>query len=156
MECKTICSFDGAYDFLSNFYPCKVIYNGIEYKHTEGAFQAQKTLNEEERKYIATLTPAQAKKACGRKGLKGFKVELREDWEEIKYNVMFEVVFIKFRDNPELKEKLLDTGDALLVEGNYWHDNYWGNCTCERCRHIYGKNQLGLILMRVRSILKEI
>lgn len=39
--------FDGEYAFLSNFYLCKVKYNGIEYKHSEGAFQAQKTLNEQ-------------------------------------------------------------------------------------------------------------
>lgn len=155
MEYMTICSFDGVYDFLSNFYPCKVVYNGIEYGHTEGAFQAQKTFNEEERKFIATLTPAQAKKACGRRGLNGFRVILREDWDKVKDNIMFEVVLNKFKNNTELKEKLLSTGNAILVEGNYWHDNYWGNCTCEKCKQTYGHNQLGKTLMKVRDILKE-
>ena len=155
MEALVINDFDGYYGFLSNFYPCKVEYNGIEYSHTEGAFQAQKTFDENARKYIAILTPGQAKRACGRRGLGNFKIELREDWEQVKDNIMFEVCLNKFKNNIELKEKLLSIGNAVLIEGNYWHDNYWGNCYCEKCKQIYGRNQLGKTLMKVRDILRE-
>ena len=57
--------------------------------------------------------------------------------------------------NPELRDLLLATGDEELVEGNYWHDNEWGNCTCPRCKNIPGKNKLGKLLMQVREEIKN-
>ena len=45
--------------------------------------------------------------------------------------------------------------DIMLIEGNYWHDNYWGNCLCPKCKEIEGQNQLGKILMKVRSTLSH-
>ena len=149
---KVIDKFDGTkYGFLSNFYSCPVVYNGIEYKHSEGAFQAQKTLDEKERQYVATLTAGESKRACGRQGLKGFKVTFRSDWEEVKDNIMYEILIDKFTRNTDLREKLLNTGDAELIEGTTWHDNYWGNCTCDKCANIQGRNQLGKTLMRIRE-----
>lgn len=56
----------------------------------------------------------------------------------------------KFK-NPELREKLLSTSDAELVEGNTWHDNVWGNCNCPRCIEIEGQNNLGKTLMKIRK-----
>lgn len=153
--------FDGTqYRFLSNFHACKVIYKGIEYMHTEGAFQAQKTLDESLKLDIAKLSASESKKACGRHGLKlkdgtYIKVNLRPDWEEVKDQIMYEVVKAKFEQNPDLKERLLATGDAELIEGNTWHDNYWGDCTCSRCAKKVGGNHLGKILMRVREELKN-
>ena len=145
---------ESGYGFLSNFYECTVVYNGIAYKHTEGAFQAQKTHDVEKKKYVATLSASNCKKACGRRGLNGFKLDLRPDWEEVKDQIMYEVVRAKFEQNTDLRERLLATKDAELEEGNHWHDNYWGNCSCDRCKSILGKNMLGKILMRVREELR--
>jgi len=89
-------------------------------------------------------TPAIAKKL-------GQKALLREDWEEIKVPLMTELVFLKFEQNQDLKNKLLSMNLAKLVEGNYWHDNFWGNCFCSRCKDIEGQNVLGIILMGVRE-----
>ena len=47
--------------------------------------------------------------------------------------------------NPDLKEKLLATGNEELVEGNWWGDQYWGICDG------IGKNKLGKLLMKVRK-----
>lgn len=157
MGIKTIDEFAGENWFLSNFYnKCEngIVYNGIKYNHTEGAFQAQKTLDEKQKAFIATLSASESKKACGRYGLNGFKIQLRPDWEEVKDQIMYEVVKAKFEQNPELKEKLLATGDAELIEGTTWHDNYWGNCTCPRCSNVTGRNQLGKTLMKVREELR--
>ena len=152
---KVINKFDGEYEFLSNFYPCKVTYKGITYNHSEGAFQAAKTTNEEIKRASVNLSAGRSKRAFGKRGLAGFpKFTLRSDWEEVKDNTMYEVVKAKFEQNPDLKEKLLKTGDAYLIEGTMWHDNYWGDCQCEKCKIIKGKNQLGLTLMRVRDELR--
>ena len=58
---------------------------------------------------------------------------------------------MKFNQNPKIKQKLLDTGDKILIEGNNWCDNFWGNCHCEKCRTKTGKNLLGISLMFLRE-----
>ena len=142
---KVIDKFDGEYAFLSNFYDCPVEYDGLKYKNSEAAFHAQKTLNKEKRKEFTTLNPSEAKKL-------GRKLKLRDDWEEVKTDIMYEICLAKFSQNPKLKEKLLATGDTPLIEGTYWHDNTWGNCYCDKCKGIDGENRLGQILMRVRYV----
>lgn len=140
--------FKNEHEWLSNFYPCTVRMRGQVFPSSEHAFQAAKTLYMDERARIATLTAGQAKRA-------GRSVELRPDWENIKDKVMMAIVLYKFKYNPELQEKLLATKDALLVEGNWWHDNYWGNCICQGCKDKIGKNKLGRILMQVRYVLER-
>ena len=135
-------NFRGKYAFLSNFYDAPVEYQGLLYKNSEAAFQSAKTLDIEKRKQFCELDPSTAKK-------KGRNIILRYDWEKVKDAVMKEVVYNKFSNNLELREKLLATGDAELIEGNTWNDIYWGIC---RGR---GKNKLGKILMEVRKIIKE-
>lgn len=144
---ETIDCFSDKYEFLSNFYPCEITMpDGIVYPTAEHAFQAQKTLDLDKRREIAALsTPGKAKRT-------GRKLRLRDDWEDIKYNVMITALWHKFHV-PELKEKLIDTNGKVLIEGNTWHDNYWGNCTCDRCKNIKGKNHLGMSLMRLRIFL---
>ena len=130
--------------FLSNFYIHTIIYKGKEYKTVEHAYQASKAMNESEHEWIRNMdTPGKAKK-------NGLKVHLRKDWEEIKLDLMIELVRIKFSD-PELAKKLINTKNYLLVEGNYWHDNFWGDCMCVKWREIEGQNHLGQILMKVRQ-----
>ena len=140
-------SFKEEYAFLSNFYDCPVTYDGLTYRNSEAAFQAQKVEDEEVRKQFTTLPPNKAKYL-------GRNVKLREDWELIKDIVMYGVCKAKF-SNEELKEKLLATGNEELIEGTTWHDNYWGNCTCEKCKHIEGKNRLGKTLMAIRKELRD-
>ena len=69
--------------------------------------------------------------------------------EEVKDKVMYEIVLAKFTQNPDLKEKLLATGDEHLEEGNTWGDTIWGTVDG------VGENRLGKILMRVRDELNE-
>jgi len=79
---------------------------------------------------------------------------LRSDWDEIKDSIMLEIVRIKFNSHKDLADKLLATEDKILIEGNTWHDKYWGICYCEKCNG-EGKNVLGGILMQVRSELRS-
>lgn len=136
-------SFRGEYAFLSNFYSAPVTYKGITYLNNEAAFQAQKvSLDSPSIKMFSKLNPSEAKK-LGRYG------SLRKDWEKVKDQFMYEICTLKFIQNEDLKERLLATGDAKLIEGNDWGDTYWGVC------RMIGQNKLGEILMRVREELRE-
>lgn len=137
-------SFSNQYEFMSNFYNVPIIYDGLTYRNSEAAFQAQKLANKNEREKYCTYSPSKAK-------LEGRNCTLREDWEYIKYQVMYDIVKAKFVQNSNLKNLLLATENEELIEGNWWHDNYWGDCSCERCKDIKGQNHLGKILMRVRE-----
>lgn len=133
--------FKGKYHFLSNFYNAPVVYDGITYQNSEAAFQSAKVLNKSVRETFSTLDPSSAKR-------KGRQVQLRSDWEKVKYNIMYEICLAKFSQNEELKIKLLATGDEYLEEGNTWGDRIWGTVNGK------GQNNLGKILMRVREELR--
>lgn len=131
-------NFRGKYYFLSNFSDSVITYEDVTYQNAEAAFQAMKVINPEQRKSFAHLPPNRAK-------AKGRNVRLRHDWEKVKIRIMYEIVKAKFTQNADLKRKLLDTGNADLIEGNTWNDTFWGVCRGK------GKNELGKILVRVRS-----
>ena len=76
------------------------------------------------------------------------KRPLRRDWESVKDSLMHEAVLAKFSQHPELREILLGTGEAKLVEHTA-NDSYWGDGGDGT-----GKNMLGMILMRVREELR--
>lgn len=135
---KIISSFRGEYSFLSNMYTCDILYGNIQYHSAENAFQGSKCIDQDTKVYISLLTPSRSKQ-------EGKKVILRDDWERVKDTVMAEIVLEKFIQNPDLLEKLINTGDRELVEGNTWKDFYWGRCNG------VGQNKLGRILMQVRK-----
>ena len=131
------------YRFLSNFYEAGIEYGGLVYGNNEAAFQAQKCITEEEKIQFTEYGPGKSKGV-------GRRVQLRPDWETVKVGIMEEIVRAKFMQHPELAEKLLATGDKVLVEGNRWGDTCWGVDT----RTGQGENHLGKILMKIREELK--
>ena len=145
---ETIDRFEGEYRFLSNFYPAQIEYEGLIYPTIEHAFQAAKTLDIDARRQVASAsTPGVAKRV-------GRQIKLREDWELVKNPVMMDVVSLKFSEGSNFAEWLIETEYAPLVEGNTWHDQYWGNCTCGRSAcEPHGGNTLGKILMYRRFAL---
>jgi ribA/ribD-fused uncharacterized protein len=146
---QPIDSFKGEYAFLSNFYKAEFTHRRKKYLFSENAYQAMKFTDEEIQEVIRVAdTPAMAKRM-------GRKYKLRPDWEQIKEQIMYEIVMCKFYQNHDLEDKLLATGNAYLEEGNHWHDNIWGNCQCRDCHYIEGQNLLGKTLMRVRNDLRE-
>jgi len=140
--------FHGEYRFLSNFYPCKIFYKGVGFPSVEHAYVAAKTFDITIITTISLLRPDQAGKA---KRI-GRKLKLRSDWEEVKLDIMEYLLIQKF-DQISLKEKLFQTGQIKLIEGNTWHDNFYGNCECPKCQNIKGENHLGKLLMKVRKLL---
>lgn len=137
-----ISSFRGEYNFLSNMFPTEVIFDAEIYISAEHAYVASKTIDLTTRRVIARIpTPSEAKKY-------GRKIKLRDNWNQVRLGLMYVIVLSKFRHNMELKQLLLDTGDAELIEENTWGDTYWGVCEG------VGDNHLGKILMKVREELR--
>lgn len=146
----TIDRFHGEFAFLSNFYHPPFLGQRLHgYNTTEHFFQAMKTLDEAQREVFKdpNMSPAQAKRH-------GQDVTLRDDWEDIKDAVMLHALRRKFHPESTMAQRLLDTGHESLVEGNHWHDNYWGRCYCNQCGNV-GRNQLGWLLEQVRSELRS-
>ena len=140
---KLITSFSGEFEFLSNFYPVDIFHEGILYHSTEAAYQAAKTPDISQKIHIADAkTPGEAKKL-------GRKVTMRRDWEDKKDKVMLDLLRKKFAPGTDLAKRLEATGEAILIEGTTWHDQYWGICTCPKCGG-KGCNILGQLLMIVR------
>lgn len=135
-----IASFDGRHAYLSNFFETPVTIDGITYPTNENAFQALKC-PERAREFV-DLTPGQAKRL-------GRRVALRPDWDDVRLDVMYALNKQKFSENPALRERLLETGDRELIEGNTWRDTFWGVCNGA------GENHLGRILMRIRQEIRD-
>ncbi len=143
---NTINSFQGTYRFLSNFWSARVYLDGVWYPSTENAFQAAKTLNPTERAKFVNCSAVESKKL-------GRAVTLRLDWEDVKIDVMRKLLMQKFSSG-ELRQQLLETGDAFLIEGNNWGDRFWGMTYSEDVEDIgqmTGLNHLGKLLMEVRE-----
>jgi ribA/ribD-fused uncharacterized protein len=133
--------FDGDNRFLSNFYKWAVRFEGIVYPSVECAFQAAKTTDVDLRIDFIEMTSAQAKHA-------GRRLKLRADWEQVKLGIMEQLLTAKFSDKP-MRQKLMATGNQQLVEGNDWHDAFWGVCDG------VGENHLGRLIMKVRDQLRR-
>jgi ribA/ribD-fused uncharacterized protein len=143
---EPITAFTGDHAFLSNFHPHPLTIDGVTYPTAEHAFQAAKTHDPAVKQAIADKpTPAQVKRAGGKRAGSLVTGDLfRTDWEGIKLSVMRDILRLKFAD-PALRQALLATGEAPLVEGNAWNDTFWGVC---RGR---GQNHLGRLLEEVRE-----
>lgn len=149
---NAITQFRGPNRFLSNFYPCSITWAGKTYVSVEHAYQASKTLDPVERQQILREPdPAKVKTI----GNDRSQITLRRDWDKLKLEFMERMLRQKFERDP-LRQQLLDTGDATLIEGNNWHDNFWGACVCINCTMdlLDGQNHLGRLLMRVREDLR--
>lgn len=137
---SVIDKFMGDTFFLSNFYKASVNYLGFTFLSSEAAFQAAKCPRRMAE--FTTLPPNEAKRL-------GRSVKMRPDWDTVKDGIMYDVCLAKFTQHPDLAEKLLATGDAMLIEGNTWGDTYWGVCNG------VGENHLGKTLMQIREELRE-
>lgn len=138
--------FWGYYWFLSNFYVVEdmVVLDGVSYRSVEHAYQAAKTLDAEERNEIRLAAKPGTAKKLGR------SVSLRPDWEDVKMDIMRELLHQKF-SNEERRERLKATTPHELVEQNSWHDNFWGRCSCIDCMWRPRYNNLGKLLMEIRD-----
>lgn len=146
-DLSTIEAFRGRHFFLSNFYEVTFTVPGLGAVPTsEHAFNALKSADPaEQREVLAASTPAEAKR-------RGRTVALRPDWDAGWRVRAMQVILAHKFGSREMRQRLLSTGSAILVEGNNFHDNFWGDCRCgeRRCAG-RGVNMLGELLMAERA-----
>ncbi len=141
--------FRDEHRFLSNFVPVQVKLQDCDFvfKSVEHAYVAAKTLDNTMRFEISTITTAGEVKRFGK------TLALRPDWEQVRLGIMEDLVRQKFAQEP-YTTLLLETGTQEIIEGNKWHDNFWGMCSCPDCED-KGENNLGKILMQIREEIRQ-
>jgi len=137
--------FQGNKRWLSNFAPVKIELEGRTFQSTEHAYMSAKSDDVSWKEFCSDdkNTAGQVKRASR-------NIQLVDDWETKKLEVMEECIKQKFNQEP-FKTKLLETGSKHIQEGNRWGDKFWGVCL----KTNKGKNHLGRLIMEVRSTLNE-
>ena len=130
---------------FSNFSPHPINLKGKLWPTSEHFFQAQKFAGAEHEEEIRLAKSPMIAARMGRSRQR----PLRPDWEAVKNDIMYQALWAKFTQHPELRAILLNTGEARLVEHTR-KDSYWGDGGDGR-----GQNMLGKILMEIRQKLKQ-
>lgn len=134
------------YGGFSNFAKAPFEVDGKVWRTTEHYFQAQKFPDSPDYQERIRTTPSPM--VAARLG-RSRSVPIRKDWESVKDDIMRTAVRLKFSQNEDMKQLLLSTGDAVLVEHTK-NDRYWGDGGDGR-----GRNMLGKILMEIREELRN-
>jgi hypothetical protein len=144
-------SFRGEFGFLSNMHSCPVEYEGIKYPSSEHAYQAARYPHAITRECISRLdSPVKAKHFKRDNPI----IQMDPDFNKHKLFIMKRILDYKFKNNAELARQLMATMPEQLIESGWWHDGFWGTCTCGKCAP--GQNNLGKLLMQVRSEILEV
>ncbi len=137
-------SVSAEYSCFSNFSPHPIVLKGKTWPTSEHYFQAQKFAGTPDEEEVRLAKSPMIAAHMGRSR----KRPLRKDWESVKDQIMHEAVLAKFTQHADLRETLLGTGNARIVEHTE-KDRYWGDGGDGSDR-----NRLGEILMRVREELR--
>lgn len=137
--CQPIYRFHADYRWLSSFAPVIVRMGGDLYLSVEHAYQAAKTLDPIERAWFRTSISAGKAKRLSK------KVTMRDDWDDVKESIMRELTRQKYQ-HPYYRERLIQTGQSYIEEGNYHRDIFWGVNLLTGV----GANKLGHIIMEHR------
>jgi len=142
----TIFTHQEGLEFLSNMRPYPIVAFGKCFRASENLYQFSKLPQKLRNEYVDRFTkmhPFVARKITR-------KLPVREDWEEIKLKVMFDVLRLKFYQHPYLLKQLLQI-EGPLAEFNTWRDTYWGyDLNLQQ-----GKNHLGKLYMLLRDAWKK-
>lgn len=133
------------YGALSNLYRRAIVFEGLVFLTAEHAYQAGKARDQKVRDWILSA-PTPALVAMAAHGL--YKWDIVPNWSEIKFERMRQVLHAKFSQHGDLRELLLSTGEARLVEAgrvNNPVNRTWGEVNGK------GLNMLGVLLMELRA-----
>lgn len=131
---------------LSNLYPRTIQLQQTYWPSVEHYYQAQRFSDPQTQAIIRqALTPAAARtlgKTC--------TAQTRVNWSQTRNDVMYKALYAKFKQNKDLKQYLLATGEAEL-QYIALNDTYWGTGANGR-----GHNHLGQLLIKLRQKLRLI
>jgi hypothetical protein len=133
----------GEFKAFSNFYYAEFYLDGVQWACSEQAYMYAKSDDPTYRRKIKKTQNPFEVKALGR------KVELRPNWDNLKYWIMIRVIKAKFSQNADLKDLLISTGDRSIHED--CKDPWWGGGP----NFPSGRDLLGKALMEVRAILRK-
>lgn len=131
----------GTYAAFSNWYPAAFTFEGVRFANSEQAMMYYKSEDKAYRARVRKTPNPAAVKRLGR------SVELRADWDQVKYGIVVQILTAKFGQNSELRNLLLSTGDRAIHED--CEDRWWGGGP----NYPAGRDLLGRALMEVRSAL---
>ncbi len=137
------------YGVFSNLYRRTIIFEGVTYATSEHAYQAGKARKDNVREWMLSA-PSPSLVAMVAHGL--YVWDVAPNWSKIKFDRMRAVLLAKFSQHEDLRKILLDTGNARLVESATVKNSVnleWGEVNGK------GKNMLGVLLMEVRTLLRE-
>lgn len=137
-----ITSFTGGEAFLSNSWPSPVKYGKLTFPCAEAAYQAQKCAFPEDMLLFEGLDGKAAK-------LAGHRVDLRDDWQDVRIRHMYAILQAKFAPGTPLADKLIGTEGMALVNADNRYDTFWGVDPATN----KGDNMLGNALMMIRHSL---
>ncbi|MBI3373764.1 MAG: NADAR family protein [Betaproteobacteria bacterium] len=133
------------YGAFSNLYRRALSLDGQTFPTAEHAYQVAKARRPEVRNWILAA-PSPALLAMAAHGL--YQWDIVPDWSRIKFDRMRAVLRAKFTQHADLRELLLSTGNARLVEAGTVENavnRLWGEVNGK------GKNMLGVLLMELRE-----
>lgn len=133
------------YYLFSNYSAIPVTYKGYTYPTSEHAYQTTKFANHLDisEKIKHASSPSVAKKLSLH-----YEVKKRKDWDNIKLQIMTDIIHHKAQQHKEIQKKLLATGNDEIIE-NSMDDYFWG---CGKDGS--GQNKMGKIWMQIRNELK--
>jgi ribA/ribD-fused uncharacterized protein len=141
---QKISGFFGEYRWLSNFWMVPIAFGDLVFPSAEHAYQAAKSEHRDDWvRFTHIPEPGKAKVA-------GRLLRMRPGWDDMKIGAMREILQVKFAHG-DLREKLIATGNAELIEENHWGDSFWGYDS----KRGFGQNFLGLLLMQERARIRN-
>lgn len=143
MDKGSVLFYEKEFFMFSNFSAFSVEYDGDVYPTAEHAYQAAKfhPLHGEIRDRIKSArSPYEAKKIAH-----AFDTDMRDDWEDVKIEIMEDIVWVKLSQHPHIQQKLFQTGKRTIIEDSH-EDAFWGWGPDKE-----GENNLGKIWMRLRK-----
>ena len=144
------------FGFLSNFFISPVFLDGSAWAHTEVYYQSQKSLSQSYRRKLQEKEKPSWSKHVGDSRLDNPDLDkrswflerpqdLRDDWDDIKLEVMRKAIQAKFTQSEYLKNALIDTNYCEIIEDSK-SDFFWGTGSDDT-----GQNWLGVLLMELRE-----
>lgn len=126
---------------LSNFSAFNLQWKGLIFATSEAAYHWEKFPGLPIQKDILHAPSAHEAFKLAEK----YKSARRKDWDDVKVEIMREILRAKAAQHEYVRRKLLETGDRYLCE-NSWRDDFWGWGPNRE-----GKNMLGKLWMEVRA-----